>query len=122
MRGEGMPHGMRTGAGWQSSALTVLFDEQLHAARGETTATVIHEECSYLLPLQHRLPYLKIGLEGLGCRLAKEDLALASAFPLHPQGARLQITIPDIQCYQLPHPHPRGVQQLQHRLIAQRQE
>src|SRR5436309_4884142 len=106
MRGKGMPHGMRTGASWQSGALTVLFNEQLHAASAETHTTVVHEECPCLLPLQHHRTHLKIRPEGLGCRLAKEDLALAPAFPLHTQGARRQINILHIQCYQLAHTNP----------------
>src|SRR6266705_2315142 len=103
MRGKSMPHGMRTGASWQSGALTVLFHEQLHAAGAETATTVVHEECFCLLALQHCRTHLKIRPEGLGCCLAKEDLALAPAFPLHTQGARVQVHILHIQCYQLAH-------------------
>src|SRR5262250_3730814 len=101
MRGKGMAHGVRTGASWQSCALAVLFHEQLHAAGAETTTTVVHEECPCLLPLQHCRTHLKIRPEGLGCRLAKENLTFAPAFPLHTQGARRHINILHIQCYQL---------------------
>src|SRR5262249_2882302 len=121
MRSKGMPHSMRTGTGWQSCALTVLFNEQLHATRAETTTTVVHKECSCLLRLRCCHTHLKIGLEGLGRRLAKEDLALAPAFPLHPQGAGGQIHVLYIQCYQFTHTNPRGIQQFQNGLIAQRQ-
>src|SRR5256885_1660292 len=103
MRGKGMPHGMRTGASWQSGALTMFFHEQLHPSGAETTTTVVHKECPCFLPLQHCWTHLKIGLDGPGCRLAKEDLALAPAFPLHTQGTRVQINILHIQCYQLTH-------------------
>src|SRR5262245_14519204 len=99
MCGKGMPHRVRARAGWQSGALTVFFHEQLHTTSTETTTTVVHKErlCRWLL--QGGRTHLKIGFEGPGRRGAKEDLTLASAFPLHTQGAGMQIHILHIQCY-----------------------
>jgi hypothetical protein len=49
VRGKRMPHGVRTGTGWEAGPLAMFFDQQLYTTCTETTTTVIDKErCGFL--------------------------------------------------------------------------
>jgi hypothetical protein len=86
-----------------------------YAACAETTTTVIDKErCGFCVS---RRTDLEIGLQRLCGSLAKEHLALAAAFALHPQGAAAEVNILGIQGHQLTDADTRGIEQLQESLI-----